>query len=183
MVQSFRADRRRLRLTPYHAEPNILRRRRAIRLRVRGTIRAAADHFSFAIARQHPLSYVAAEIVDRIFVVFALSAEASNFFQKRRTSAELLRFFAEPRRILRIRRIPRPVIERVLTIAMLVQLFHFVFVRNAPDLPSEFRQPLCITFRILYCDGVDGTVSIGRCQTNSLAKLCVLKSSQLEPTE
>ena len=54
--------RRRLRCPAHHAETNILRRSRAIRLRVRRAIRAAADHFAFALARQHPFSHVAAQI-------------------------------------------------------------------------------------------------------------------------
>src|SRR5580765_1113266 len=74
--------RRHLGLAAHHAESNILRRRSTIRFRVRRTIRAAANHFSFAVPRQHPFANVSAEIVNWLFILFTLSAEAANLFQQ-----------------------------------------------------------------------------------------------------
>src|SRR5260221_5078828 len=125
----------------YDAEPDILGRGRTIRLRIRRTIRAAANHFAFAIARQNQLSHVAAKIVNQLFSILALSMKASNFFQQGRGTIQLLRGFTQFRRILRIRRIPGPVIERVLAIAMFIQFFHFVFIRNSPRLPGFLAEP------------------------------------------
>src|SRR5262249_15623378 len=66
-----------------NAEADVFRRWRATRICRRRTIRAATDHFAFTVAGQHPLSNVAAEIVDRLFAVLALSTEAADFFQQR----------------------------------------------------------------------------------------------------
>src|ERR1700739_952496 len=133
--------RNRLRLAAYHAEPNILRRRRTIRLRIRRTIRATANHFAFAVARQDPLGHIAAKIINRLFVILGPTMKASDLLQQWRPPIQLLGRFTQLRRILRIRRIPRPVVQRILTLAMFVQLFYFVFVRNPPCLPGLFAKP------------------------------------------
>src|SRR5215467_3717136 len=64
----------------HDAETDVFRRCRAVRPRVGGTVGAAADHFAFAVAGEHPFGDVAAEVVNGLFVVFALTVEAADLF-------------------------------------------------------------------------------------------------------
>src|SRR5690349_2446631 len=61
-----------------HAEADILRRGRAIRLGIHGTVGAAADYLAFSVARQHPLRHIAAQIVDKFLVVFFLTCKIAD---------------------------------------------------------------------------------------------------------
>src|SRR5712692_8086430 len=81
VVQSCSLLSRRLGRAAHHTEAHILRRRRAIRLGIRRTIRAAAHHFAFAVAREHPFGHVAAQVKHQVFIVLALTREASHGFQ------------------------------------------------------------------------------------------------------
>ena len=102
---SFRR-RRRLGRATRGAEPNIFRCRRATRFWVGRTIRAAANHLGLAVARQKPLRHNSAEIVNRLFIFFALALKAANSFQEGRGSAQLFDLSTQRRRVLWIRRMP-----------------------------------------------------------------------------
>src|SRR5262249_32782643 len=62
----------------YHAEPHIVRRRRAVGFGIRGAIGAAADRLAPAVAPKRPLGHVSPQIVDRLLVIPALAAETAH---------------------------------------------------------------------------------------------------------
>src|SRR5215467_4872547 len=109
-----------------HPETDIFRRRGAVRSRIRGTIRAPADHLATAAAGQHPLAGVPAQIVNRIFVVPALAVKAARFLQQWRGPVQLFRGFSQLRRILRVRRIPGPVVESIFPVPFLIEALHLI---------------------------------------------------------
>lgn len=74
--------RRRFCRATHDAETNIFRRRRAIGFWISGTIGTAADHLAFAIARQNPFGYVAAQVVNWLFVIFTLVRESCRLLSK-----------------------------------------------------------------------------------------------------
>ncbi len=168
--------RRRLRCATHHAESNIFLLGRAIGFRIGRTIRAAADNFALAVARQHPLGNVSAEVIDGLFVIFALSVEAANFFQQRCSSEQFLCFFTQMRGILGIRRISGPVIERIFAVAVFIQVFHFVLIRQPPRFLGLFGQPVYIGSRPAQCDRTDRKVGCVRVEFVALVKFGELRS-------
>ena len=143
-----------LRRSPHHAEADILRPGRAGGTGVGGTIGTSADYLAFAVAGQHPLGDVAAEIVNWFFVVFALAMKTADFFQKWRWPRKFFRSFAKLRRIFRIRRIAGPEVESVLAIAVFIEAFDFIFVRQPPRLARFFAKLGCIRLSIGEGDAV-----------------------------
>src|SRR5580765_6885304 len=106
--QSVRLFARRFSLSAHYAKPDILRRSRAICLRVRLTISAAADCFALAAACQNPFGHIAAEVEHQLFVVFALASKCSDGLQQRSARAQIAELFPQQRGIFRIRRVPGP---------------------------------------------------------------------------
>jgi hypothetical protein len=150
----------RLGLAAHHPEPHIVRRGRAMRFAIRGTIRAAADHLASAVARQHPLGNVAAQIENRLLIVPALAVETAHRLQQGRRPRQLFGRFTELGRILRVCSIARPVVERVFSIALLVEALYFVFIGNSIELLGLFGQPLGIGFGAVYSDPPAGKFAV-----------------------
>src|SRR5579863_3817948 len=103
----------RFRRAHHHSEPDVFRLRLATRFGVRWTVGASADRFAFPVACHHPFGYVAAKVKDALFAFFTGSRKAPRFFQKSAWVRKSIGRFAQTRRVLRVRSVPRPKVEYV----------------------------------------------------------------------
>src|SRR5215813_15038476 len=164
----------------YHAEPHIVRRRRAVRFGIRGAIGAAADRLAPAVARERPLGHVAPQIVDRLLVIPALAVETAHWLQQRRRPRQLFGRLSELGRILGVWSITRPVVECVLALALLIEALHFVFVWNSVRFLGLLGQPLGIGFGAVDRDGAGRQVRRAGVELVALVEFGELRPGYLD---
>src|SRR5580692_7071506 len=110
----------RFRRTAHYAEAYILRRCCAARTRVRRAVRASAFRFALSIGQRDPFGDVSSEVKHQFLVLLTLSCETARGSQEWRAAAKFFHLLPKPVRVVGVRRITCPVIQRVFAILLLI---------------------------------------------------------------